>query len=103
MNFLFCFPLSHDRHTAHPQGKKQIFQLTGDQDSVRLAEEVWAEAEPEVNPVFTAGRLPCQRQMYYQLCDLRDDRLQAIVHSNDGREEECTVRQSIYGLRVTSN
>lgn len=78
-----------------PQEKKRIFQLTGDQDSVRLAEEVWAEghsAEPECNPIFTVDRLPSQRQMYYQLCDLKDSTLQAVIHANDGNEKECTVR-----------
>ena len=74
-----------------------MFQLTRDQDSVRQAEEVWADGlcpEAEDSPVFTTERLPSQRQMYYQLCDLRDDSLQAIVHANDGREHECTVRCS---------
>ena len=41
--------------------------------------------------IFLPNRLPRQRQLFYQLCDLRDERLQAIVHSNDGTETECSV------------
>ena len=72
-----------------------MFQLTGDQESVELAEARAECPAPEAessSPVFTADQLPSQRQLYYQLCDLRDDSLQAIVHANDGRETECTVR-----------
>ena len=79
--------------SAHVKGKKRVFQLTGDQDSVQLA-EARAECptnETEYSPVFTADQLPNQRHLYYQLCDLREDTLQAIVHDNDGRETECTV------------
>jgi general transcription factor 3C polypeptide 5 (transcription factor C subunit 1) len=78
----------------HPPEKIQTFQFMGDKDSVELAEgrSMGQSSEPEGNPVYTADRLPSQRQTYYQLCDLREDTLQAIVHANDGREENCTVR-----------
>ena len=79
--------------TAPLQAQKREFQLTEDQDSVRLA-EVMAEGpvtESEGSAVFTADQLPRQRQLFYQLCDLRDDSLQAVIHANDGRETECTV------------
>ena len=65
---------------------------------MRLAEEKWAESastELDESPIFTADRLPLQRQMYYQLCDLHDESLQAIIHSNDGQETECTVRYTL--------
>lgn len=63
-------------------------------DSVQPAETV-AEAsatETEASPVFTADHLPNQRHLYYQLCDLRSDSLQAVIHANDGQEEICSVR-----------
>ena len=28
---------------------------------------------------------------FYQLCDLHDDSLQAIIHKNDGKETKCHV------------
>ena len=40
---------------------------------------------------YFPDRLPTQRQLYYQLCDIMDDQLQEIIHSNDGKEKECTV------------
>ena len=49
--------------------------------------------------IFKPGQLPVQRQMYYQLCDLHSDDLQEIIHSNDGREQECTV--SMCALTIT--
>ena len=49
-------------------------------------------SEPEANPVYTANRLPSQRQTYYQLCDLREHTLQDIVRANDGKVQNCTVR-----------
>ncbi|KAG8447581.1 hypothetical protein GDO86_014910 [Hymenochirus boettgeri] len=42
--------------------------------------------------IFREGNLPPYRQMFYQLCDLQVDNLQAIVKSNDGTETECTER-----------
>ena len=75
--------------SANVQGEKRKFQLAGDhQESVEFSGK---EAEPDSSLVFAADRLPPQRQLYYQLCDLRDDSLQAIIHSNDGREEKCSV------------
>ncbi len=44
---------------------------------------------------YFPDRLPAQRQLIikYQLCDIdiMDDQLQKIIHSNDGKEKECTV------------
>ena len=36
--------------------------------------------------IFSPDTYPHQRQLY-QLCDLRDDTLQAIKHSSDGRDQ----------------
>ena len=40
--------------------------------------------------IFSPDTYPHQRQQLYQLCDLRDDTLQAIIH-NDGKETNCHV------------
>jgi general transcription factor 3C polypeptide 5 (transcription factor C subunit 1) len=70
--------------------KQEEFQLSG--DSVQLAEATADASAPETEacPVFTADQLPTQRQVYYQLCDLRDEFLQTLIHGNDGREDECS-------------
>ena len=52
-------------------------------------------AADETAYIFTTDKLPSQRQLFYQLCDLKDDSLQAIIHSNDGRETTCTVRRRL--------
>ena len=41
--------------------------------------------------IYYPDRLPSQRQLHYQLCDIMDDKLQELIHSNDGKEQECTV------------
>ena len=41
--------------------------------------------------MYFPDRLPAQRQLHYQLCDIMDDQLQKIIHGNDGKEKECTV------------
>lgn len=56
----------------------------------RTGETAESAADAEAY-IFYSDRLPRQRQVFYQLCDLRDDRLQEIVHSNDGAETECNV------------
>ena len=80
-----------DLYAANVQGEKWSFQLSGDhqESAEKMVEAVAPEADS--SPVFIADQLPSQRQLYYQLCDLRDEALQAIIHVNDGREETCTV------------
>ncbi|XP_053328382.1 general transcription factor 3C polypeptide 5 [Spea bombifrons] len=42
--------------------------------------------------IFREGNLPPYRQMFYQLCDLQVDSLQAMILKNDGNESVCTER-----------
>ena len=35
--------------------------------------------------------LPTKRFVCYRLCDLKNDEMQQIIHSNDGKETECSV------------
>ena len=41
--------------------------------------------------MYFPDRLPAQRQLHYQLCDIMDSQLQKVIHNNDGKEKECTV------------
>ena len=49
------------------------------------------ETIDETAYIFDPNYLPQQRQQFYQLCDLHDDSLQAIIHNNDGKETKCHV------------
>ena len=51
--------------------------------------------------VFQPDRLPSQRQLYYQLCDIRDEELQQLIHSNDGKETECIVSALAFAIFTT--
>ena len=42
--------------------------------------------------MFYPDKLPAQRQVIYQLCDIKDEGIQALIHSNDGQEPEFKVR-----------
>ena len=45
----------------------------------------------ETTCIFFPDKLPNQRQLCYQLCDIHDQEAQDLIHSNDGRETECMV------------
>ena len=49
------------------------------------------EIVEETSFVFFPDKLPSQRQLCYQLRDIRDMEAQELVHSNDGKEAVCTV------------
>ncbi len=34
---------------------------------------------------FKADQLPSSRNVFYQICDIEDDEVQVLVHSNDGQ------------------
>ncbi|XP_078350736.1 general transcription factor 3C polypeptide 5-like [Oculina patagonica] len=42
--------------------------------------------------VFTPNKMPKQKQLFYQVCDLHDPEIQRIVSQNDGQEDECLER-----------
>ena len=81
-------------------GSRASLQLPTDEQEERLANEeqfgdtmdLTAAVAGEEPYMFYPDKLPSQRQLYYQLCDLKEDSLQEIIHSNDGRETECDVR-----------
>ncbi len=41
---------------------------------------------------FKQDQLPSSRNVFYQICDIEDDEVQELVHSNDGKEKECTEK-----------
>ena len=47
---------------------------------------------------FNPDQLPRQRQLFYQLCDLKSDQLQLIIHANNGKETTCNVWRKVNWL-----
>ncbi|XP_065917967.1 general transcription factor 3C polypeptide 5-like [Dysidea avara] len=39
------------------------------------------------NYTFSANIIPPKRGNYYRLCDIKDDTMQQVIHSNDGKEK----------------
>ncbi|KAH9489477.1 General transcription factor 3C polypeptide 5 [Bulinus truncatus] len=61
--------------------------------------EEQTDTPPKLNPsgldltyIFSPVHRPPYRQMRYQVCDVMDDRVQKMLHENDGKETECTER-----------
>ena len=71
----------------HQLDSAKVLQVTGSEDE--KCEEI--DVVDETTYSFTPDALPSQRQVFYQLCDIHDDTLQAIIHSSDGKEDKCDV------------
>ena len=74
-----------------------VINLTG--DALAPKEEESTSSDPtyveDTMYMYFPDRLPAQRQLHYQLCDIMDEQLQKVIHSNDGKEKECTVSTSL--------
>ena len=44
-----------------------------------------SQAEQDLPYVFTPNKMPTQKQLFYQLCDLHDSEIQRLVSINDGQ------------------
>ena len=49
----------------------------------------------ETSFIFFPDKLPSQRQLSYQLCDIQDQEAQDLIHNNDGKEAVCTVSKIV--------
>ncbi|XP_068695106.1 general transcription factor 3C polypeptide 5-like [Montipora foliosa] len=47
---------------------------------------------PDLPYVFTPNKMPVQKQLFYQLCDLHDPEIQRLISVNDGQENYCHER-----------
>ncbi|KAM7304704.1 general transcription factor 3C polypeptide 5 [Ixodes scapularis] len=59
------------------------------QGDASSASSASASTDPELVSTFKPGHLPPFRQLFYHLCDVRLDEVQALVHANDGKETGC--------------
>lgn len=41
---------------------------------------------------FKPDELPHSRNVFYQMCDIEDEEVQKLVHSNDGKESSCSEK-----------
>ena len=53
-------------------------------DSEKKAEEKQNQ-EPDLPYVFTPNKMPIQKQLFYQVCDLHDPEIQRLLSRNDGQ------------------
>lgn len=45
--------------------------------------------------IFYPDVYPSQRQLLYVLCDIHEESIQSMIHSNDGKEGKCYVSHKI--------
>ena len=45
--------------------------------------------------IFYPDVYPSQRQLLYVLCDVHEESIQSMIHSNDGKEGKCYVSHII--------
>ena len=76
------------RHKPSKDSTKVVQSTAGSEEG----EEI--DVVDETTYSFTPDVLPSQRQVFYQLCDIHDHKLQEIIHSSDGKEGKC---DEIYG------
>ena len=48
------------------------------------------------NYTFSANIIPPKRGNYYRLCDIKDDTMQQVIHSNDGKEKSVCNVSDVY-------
>jgi len=73
--------------------QESLEEISSSESDATTAKELDdAQIKKESVYIFRHGVLPPYRQMFYQLCDIYDDEVQALVVANDGEEAErgCT-------------
>lgn len=50
-----------------------------------------SDKNDEISFAFLPDRWPSQRQLIYQLCDIRDPEVQELIHANDSQEPHFVV------------
>ncbi|XP_069120518.1 general transcription factor 3C polypeptide 5-like isoform X2 [Argopecten irradians] len=69
-----------------------VMDDTTTQTTSKKAEDTGKLTKEEEQYIYTPATLPPCRQMFYQLCDIRAPKIQAIIRKNDGKERVCTER-----------
>ena len=50
------------------------------------------------NYTFSASIIPLKHANYYRLCDIKDDAMQQVIHSNDGKEKSTCNVSDVYTM-----
>lgn len=58
-------------------------QVTSSKRDLKAPPLVAEEKDDELPYVYSANKLPKQKQMFYQLCDLHDSEIQQLISAND--------------------
>jgi len=62
------------------------------EDIAKLQPKSKQDEASNVDYEFTANIIPPRRGNFYRLCDIKDDTMQQVIHSNDGKEKStCNV------------
>ncbi|XP_032220097.2 general transcription factor 3C polypeptide 5 [Nematostella vectensis] len=75
------------------QSKRKPLRQPQHKSEIGPASSASQDLPSDVPYVFSANKLPTQKQMFYQLCDLHVSEIQALVSANDGQETECLERE----------
>lgn len=64
-------------------------------DSEKKAEEKQNQ-EPDLPYVFTPNKMPIQKQLFYQVCDLHDPEIQRLLSRNDGQVNYYNIHCDVF-------
>ncbi|XP_053552213.1 general transcription factor 3C polypeptide 5 isoform X2 [Bombina bombina] len=88
----YSLPITLKKPTPQIVSMQNIAQGLGPSSSPGVKKASNKYKLKESNYIFRDGSLPPYRQMFYQLCDLHVDSLQAVIKRNEGEETQCTER-----------
>ena len=58
------------------------------------------EADDDLPYVYTPNKMPRQKQVFYQLCDLHDAEIQKLISANDGKVGVWSARGRLWSVVV---
>ncbi|KAM6431192.1 general transcription factor 3C polypeptide 5 isoform 2-T2 [Liasis olivaceus] len=89
----YSLPITLKKPGSHPLSIQDLKQGLSTSGTSSAKSQVFSKYKLKDSIyIFQEGSLPPYRQMFYQLCDLKVECLQKIIHRNDGMEAVCTER-----------
>ena len=75
----YALPNLVKKISSHGSLVKEAVMITNDDNNGEKQSQ-----EQDLPYVFTPNKMPTQKQLFYQLCDLHDPEIQRLVSMNDG-------------------
>ena len=75
----YALPNLVKKISSHGSLVKEAVMITSDDKNDEKQSQ-----EQDLPYVFTPNKMPTQKQLFYQLCDLHDPEIQRLVSMNDG-------------------